>query len=82
MPEIRPFRAMRFEPDRVGDLGWVVNPRYATAPAEDGDFHESRGRDQGPGAGPESDPHVRCARRPPAPVLPPVRDIKVIACRI
>ena len=28
MPEIRPFRALRFEPDVVGDLAAVVSPPY------------------------------------------------------
>ncbi len=28
MPEIRPFRALRFEPDIVGDLAAVVSPPY------------------------------------------------------
>ena len=28
MPEIRPFRALRYEPDSVGDLGAVVSPPY------------------------------------------------------
>ena len=28
MPDLRPFRALRFEPSRVGDLGAVVAPPY------------------------------------------------------
>ena len=28
MPDLRPFRALRFEPSRVGDLGMVVAPPY------------------------------------------------------
>ncbi len=35
MPEIRPFRGLRFEPDVVGDLGAVVSPPYdVISPAE------------------------------------------------
>ena len=35
MPEIRPFRALRYEPDTVGDLGAVVAPPYdVIRPAE------------------------------------------------
>ena len=35
MPEIRPFRALRFEPETVGDLGSVVAPPYdVIRPAE------------------------------------------------
>lgn len=35
MPEIRPFRALRYEPERVGDLGAVVAPPYdVIKPAE------------------------------------------------
>src|SRR5437899_2764861 len=28
VPEIRPFRALRFEPEAVGDLSQVVSPPY------------------------------------------------------
>ena len=28
MPEVRPFRALRYEPDVVGDLAAVVSPPY------------------------------------------------------
>ena len=28
MPDIRPFRALRFDPSSVGDLGLVVAPPY------------------------------------------------------
>jgi len=28
LPDLRPFRALRFEPSRVGDLGMVVAPPY------------------------------------------------------
>ena len=35
MPEIRPFRALRYEPENVGDLGAVVAPPYdVIKPAE------------------------------------------------
>ena len=35
MPEIRPFRGLRFEPDVVGDLAAVVSPPYdVISPAE------------------------------------------------
>ena len=44
MPEIRPFRALRFAPDAVGDIGEVVAPPYDVL--SDADRRRLRGRNE------------------------------------
>jgi len=69
VPEIRSFRALRFEPDSVGGRASIVTPPWAVVTPCDVMPRKSTCLDPKAIAGLVIDPHERFARRPGAPAL-------------